>query len=527
MLVKRAHFLRHRLSQMNNTEALARRLGFWSASIIVVANMIGSGIFGNTGYIQAQVGSPIMVMALWTLGGLIALAGALCYAELSTTYPHAGGEYVYLKHIFGGLPSFLTGWISLLVGFAAPAAAAALLSGVYMSDFLKVVYPDTILSRFLLDETNRKILASALIILFGIFHSFGVKQSGRVQNFLTGSKIIVIILFAVGGLTLAHRNPGVPIHQAFSGSVKPEGLGVGLMFVMFAYSGWNAASYLAEEIKQPEKNLPRSLIAGTLFTIIIYLVMNYIYYLAVPATELAGKPDPAAQAANHLFGEKTNRIFHVAFSFMLLSTLSACVMIGPRVYYAMSRDGLFFKFAGQLSHTGVPVRSIFVQCFISLLYILLGTYEDIQTYMGFSLSLFPVLTVFGLILHRKRFPKLERAYKSPLFPFLPIMFILLSGLIVLTSYLDRPREGNFALSVVLAGVPMYYLWMRLRAGNSTHLFALITLQVLCVLAAGVAYNVLKYNPDALHMSLAALGVEVISVAVFSYWLRRQYQSLAR
>ncbi len=507
---------------MNESESLARRLGFWSASIIVVANMIGSGIFGNTGIIQEQVGSPIVVLGLWLLGGLVALAGALCYAELSTLYPHAGGEYVYLKNIFGGLPSFLTGWISLLVGFAAPAAAAALLSGVYVSDFLKVVYPDTFLSRFLSDATNRKLLATMLVVLFGIFHSFGVKQGSRVQNFLTGSKILVIILFTVGGLTMAHRNLGSPISHAFEGRVRVEGLGVGLMFVMFAYSGWNAASYLAEEIKNPVKNLPRSLLAGTVFTTIIYLVMNYVYYLAVPASELAGKPDPAAQAASRLFGEGTNRIFHVAFSFMLLSTLSASVMIGPRVYYAMARDGLFFNFAGKLSHAGVPVRSIVVQCMISLMYIWLGTYEDIQTYMGFSLSLFPVLTVFGLILHRKRFPKIHRGYRSPWFPFVPIAFIILSGLIVLTSYLERPREGNFALAVVLAGVPMYYLWMRLRARSADHLWSLITLQLLCVLAAGASYDVVKYNRDALPLSLASLGVEVVCVAIYSYWMSRNY-----
>ncbi|MBL8020402.1 MAG: amino acid permease [Leptospirales bacterium] len=510
---------------------MKRQLGFWSATIIVVANMIGSGIFGNTGFIQGMVGSPLMVLALWFLGGLIALAGALCYAELSTIYPHAGGEYVYLKNIFGGLPSFLTGWISLLVGFAAPAAAAALLSGVYVSDFLRLIYPVSAASAFFLDATNRKLLACGLVILFGVFHSLGVKQGSRLQNFLTGAKILVILLFAGGGLIMAHASLSMPIAEHFSGTLKPEGLGVGLLFVMFAYSGWNAASYLAEEIKDPVKNLPRSLVAGTLFTMLIYLVMNYVYYLAVPGSELAGKPDPAAQAATRLFGSGVNSVFHVAFSFMLLSTLSACVMIGPRVYYAMARDGLFFSFASKVSSNGVPVQSIVVQCAISLLYILLGTYEDIQTYMGFSLSLFPVLTVFGLILHRKRHPEMERGYRSPLFPLLPIFFIIFSALIVLTSYLGRPHEGNFALSIVMAGVPMFYLWLRFRDRQTNNLGSLIGIQVLCAAAAVVTYNVMSIKRnmqiDHLWISHSALGFEVICVAIYTFWLRRQVRAPAQ
>jgi len=508
-------------------DALKRQLGFWSASIIVVANMIGSGIFGNTGLIQEMVGSPLVVLGLWFLGGLIALAGALCYAELSTIYPHAGGEYVYLKNIFGGLPSFLTGWISLLVGFAAPAAAAALLSGVYVSVILKLAYPGSALAIFFQDDTNRKLLACMLIVLFGLFHSVGVKHGSRLQNFLTVTKVSVIILFAGGGLFMAHASLAAPITEHFTGTLHPRGMGVGLMFVMFAYSGWNAASYLAEEIKDPVKNLPRSLVAGTLFTMVIYLVMNYVYYLAVPAAELSGKPDPAAQAATRLFGEGINRVFHIAFSFMLLSGLSACVMIGPRVYYAMARDGLFFSFAGKVSSTGVPVQSIVVQCFISLLYILLGTYEDIQTYMGFSLTLFPILTVLGLILHRHRHPDMERGYRSPWFPALPLFYIAFSALIVLTSYLDRPHQGNFAISIVVAGVPMFYLWLLFRDRKADNLVSLILVQLLCAAAALVTYHVLKSNHESLRISLVALGVEVICVALYTFWLRKQNQPQAR
>lgn len=519
---------------MPESQALRRQLGFFSATIIVIANMIGSGIFGNTGYIQEQVGAPWVVLLLWMAGGLMALAGALCYAELSTIYPHAGGEYVYLKNIFGGLPSFLTGWISLLVGFAAPAAAAALLSGVYASDFVRVIAPDSAAAHFLQDTTNRKILACALVILFGIFHSTGVRQGSAVQNFLTVSKLIVILLFTFGGLIMVHHSPVQTHSEAlFTGSMHWHGLGVGFMFVMFAYSGWNAASYLAEEIRDPVKNLPRSLVAGTVITLVIYLIMNYVYYMAVPAAELSGKPDPAARAAANMFGASVNQVFHAAFSFMLLSTLSASIMIGPRVYYAMARDGLFFSFASRVSESGVPIFSLVLQCGISLLYILLGTYEDIQTYMGFSLSIFPVLTVMGLILHRIRFPKIKRDYRSPLFPLLPIFFIGLSALIVLVSYLDRPHEGNFALSVVLAGVPMFYLWMRFRDRTMKDVPALIGLQLLCGAASVIAFAVLKCDRTGsfagaacgqtgnLSLGLIALGGEVLAVFGFTLWMRQR------
>lgn len=518
----------------DNSHALRRQLGFWSATIIVIANMIGSGIFGNTGFIQEHVGAPWVVLLLWLAGGLMALSGALCYAELSTIYPHAGGEYVYLKNIFGGLPSFLTGWISLLVGFAAPAAAAALLSGVYASDFVKVVAPDSWAAGFLQDTGNRKWLACILVVLFGVFHSFGVRQGSAVQNFLTVSKLIVILLFAAGGLIMVHHTP-LQTHQEafFTGELRWKGLGVGFMFVMFAYSGWNAASYLAEEIRDPVRNLPRSLVAGTVITLIIYLVMNYVYYMAVPAAQLSGKDDPAARAAANMFGAGMNQVFHAAFSFMLLSTLSASIMIGPRVYYAMARDGLFFSFAARISESGVPILSLVLQCGISLLYILLGTYEDIQTYMGFSLSIFPVLTVMGLMLHRMRFPHMKRAYRSPWFPLLPLFFIGLSALIVLTSYLDRPHEGNFALSVVLAGVPMFYLWLRFRERTMKDVPVLISLQLACAAAAVIAFAVLKCDRTGsfigshcssgshLSYSLMGLGMEVLLVSGFTLWMRQR------
>jgi len=305
------------------------------------------------------------------------------------------------------------------------------------------------------------------------------------------------------------------------------------MFVMFAYSGWNAASYLAEEIRDPVRNLPRSLLAGTVITLIIYLVMNYVYYMAVPAAQLSGKDDPAARAAANMFGAGMNQVFHAAFSFMLLSTLSASIMIGPRVYYAMARDGLFFSFAARISESGVPILSLVLQCGISLLYILLGTYEDIQTYMGFSLSIFPVLTVMGLMLHRVRFPHMKRAYRSPWFPLLPLFFIGLSALIVLTSYLDRPHEGNFALSVVLAGVPMFYLWLRFRERTMKDVPVLIALQLACAAAAVIAFAVLKCDRTGsfagahcssgshLSYSLMGLGMEVLLVSGFTLWMRQR------
>lgn len=446
-----------------NSQQLQRELGLWSAILIVIASMIGAGIFGNTGIIQEEVGNPYFVIALWLLGGTVALAGAMSYAELATMMPHSGGEYVYIKEAFGLAPSFLTGWVSLIVGFSAPAASAALLSADYAGEFFRFTFPGTGIADLYDGFWVRKAHAVFLVLLFSYFHYTGVRKGGAIQNLLTAGKVGLVLAFTAGGFIsvffMGNGSEAIVQGSARSYPVVWEGAGVGLLFVMFAYSGWNGATYLAEEIRDPEKNLPRALFRGTVFIILLYVIINIIYYLAVPPEMMNGKKAVAALAAEQLFGKSIAGFFHLSFFFMLLSSLSVSLMIGPRVYYAMAKDGLFFKAAARVNaKTRTPGISIFIQAIFAILYVLSGSYDEILAYMGFALSIFPVLTVAGLMKLRKKAPHTVRPYKTPLYPLVPLYFIFFSIVIMATAFQGRPVESSIALAVVILGFPVYTVW---------------------------------------------------------------------
>lgn len=452
------------------SDSLKRKLGIWTATFAVFASMIGSGIFGNTGKVQEFVGDPLMVMFLWFFYGLVAIAGALTYSELAARMPEAGGEYVYLKKTFGPLWGFLSGWVSLIAGFSAPAAIAAFLSADYLTSLLKGVAPDAAITALFVSGkwsvtligweigiTAKQIYAVGLIVLFSIFHGVGVKKGGWIQNALTIMKLAIVLLFLVGGLIAAFMAEG-PAHDPFrSEGVQWEGVGIGLLWVLFAYSGWNGASYLAGEIENPEKNVPRAMMWGTLLTAILYVLINLMYYLASPASEFSGQLTVASIISTKLFGTGVAVFFNVCFCLILLSTLSAQVMIGPRVYYAMARDGLFFKFASQVHPKfETPLYSIIVQGVLSVAYILTGSYYDVMTYMGFSLSIFPFLTVIGLWKLRKNAP--DAPYRVPFFPVTPIFFLVVSMAIMVASAYHDWENALVAVGAVAAGGVIYLVW---------------------------------------------------------------------
>ena len=456
-----------KLLEEKKTSSLKRQLGLWTAMFVVMASMIGSGIFGNTGIIQAAVQNSYVVLFLWILGGMIALSGALCYAELSTLMPHAGGEYVYLKNIFGLLPSFLTGWVSFIVAFSAPAASAGLLAGDYIHKALLVIDPKSEITLFFADIFGKKIFGSFLILFFTIVHIVEVKKGGYLQNLLTILKVSFILLFLFFGFFVIYQNPHYDFNQNLKNvPVEWSGIGLGLLFVMFAYSGWNGASYLAEEIQEPEKNLPRALIGGTVFVMILYFLLNLLYYWSTPAQQLEGQEAIAAITASNLFGSNITTLFNIGFFIILLSTISATIMIGPRVYYAMARDNLFFKAAGHLHPKfNTPVMSFVIQGILAIIYIWSGTYEQIQTYMGFALSIFPVMSVLGLIYLRKKHPQIKSPYQTPFYPLFPLIFIVFSVITMIVSYIGRPLECTIAILAVLSGIPFYVFWIKVIHKN--------------------------------------------------------------
>jgi len=460
---------------------LKRNLGLFTAVCVIVGDMIGTGIFGTTGYALADVGQSGLVLALWAIGGIVAISGALSYAELASIWPEVGGEYVYLRNTFGKLPAFMTGWVSLTVGFSAAVAASALVFTEYLVSFTQSVLSDgaapAALAEFLADASFQKVLAASVIAFFAGIHILGVHRGTRLQNFLTILKALIVLTLIVGGLLAAGCTQTVRLSAGFDAQAANLAGGLAyilhpsapapalpqialtLLIVMFAYSGWNAASYIAGEIRNPAKNLPRAFFWSAFGTMAVYILLNVVYLLAVPTEELAGQGAVGAVAAAGLFGPEIARFFSLGIAIILLSAISAQTFIGPRVFYAMARDRMLFKSLGTLHERHeTPHRAIILQAAIAITYIFLGSAEMLMQYMGFALSVFPLVAVIGLIVLRIKHPELPRPWKAPLFPLFPALFIALTLLMMGASLMAWTTTSLFALLVLVASIPVYFLW---------------------------------------------------------------------
>jgi len=438
---------------------LQRQLGAGTATSVVVANMIGAGIFTTTGLMLAEAKSGTLVLLAWFLGGVIALCGALCYAELATMMPRAGGEYAYLREIYGPLPAFLTGWTSFFVGFSAPIAASAMGGAAYLRAALELE-----ISRLAPPRVVEKAIAVILVLALSLLHSLGVRLGGRVQNVLTLLKVVLLVGMVAGGFVVRAGTGGESEPLSGPGVADFRGLGVALLWVMFAYSGWNAAAYLGEEVERPERTLPRSLLLGTLAVMLIYVAVNALFLTARDASQFAGRVTVFDVAVRQIFGEAAGRWSSFLVFFALLSSLSAYVLIGPRVYFAMARDGLFFQGAAAVHpQFATPARAIWAQASCACVMVLSGTFDQLLTYIGFALGIFPWMAVAGVMVLRRREPQRERPYRAWGYPVTPVFFLLAMAAILAVSFAGRPRESLIALATVAAGVPVYYLWFRSRA----------------------------------------------------------------
>ena len=435
---------------------LKRTLKLFPATNLVVANMIGAGIFTTSGLLLQQLGSPLLMMGLWIAGGALALLGALCYGELGAAMPRAGGEYVYLSELFHPVFGFLTGWVSFFAGFSAPLAASALGFSAYVASAV----PATV--GWGNPDLARQLLAIAAIGGLTLVHVRGIEFGSRVQNVLTVGKValilgLVIAGFALGQGDLGHFREGDAIERGIGGW---KTAGLSLMWIMFAYSGWNAAAYIGSEIERPERNLPRSLLLGTGIVLVLYLALNALYVYAVPPVAMAGVIPIGGVTTARLFGPSAETVIALLIAFALLSSISAIIIIGPRVYYAMARDGYFFHAVSDVHPTfRVPAKSIVLQSLLAMVMVMTGTFDQILTYMGFCLGIFPILAAIGIFrLRRVATP----SYRMPGHPVVPLAFAGVSVLILVLGYLERPVESSVALLTVAAGVPFYFAFRRSR-----------------------------------------------------------------
>jgi APA family basic amino acid/polyamine antiporter len=440
--------------------------------MVVVASMIGTGIFLTTGIVLEMTRNALLVLILWGVAGLVALTGALSYAELATMWPEAGGEYVYLKKTFGYLPSFLTGWISLMVGFSAPVALSSIAFVEYINRFWQnVMVMEGGGAPLISDPWWQKILAASIVLALGLIHIWGVRAGGNVQNVLTVIKIAIVVVFIGLGVVMADWSGAdrlIAEYAAADGAAQ-AGIplsGLALLVIMFSFSGWNGATYIAGEIRDPDRNLPRALFWGTLLTTLLYVGLNVVFLISVPGQNLLGQEPVGAIAARSLFGIQASHFFTLGIALILLSSISVQLMVGPRVYYAMAVDRLMFGPLAKIHpRLGTPYVAICVQIVLAVVYVVLGSAKALLEYMGFALVVFPLLTVIGLMYLRRRHPELKRPYRVPAYPWMPLVYIVLSAGMMVAGLLTWATTSLFALGVILAGIPVYFLWRRLsRSG---------------------------------------------------------------
>ena len=444
------------MDELKLENGLQRKLGLFPLTNIVIANMIGAGIFTTSGLLMSDLKDPLIMLGLWAAGGLIALCGALSYGELGAAIPKAGGEYAFLSKLFHPLFGFLSGWVSLFAGFSAPIAASA----IGFSEYLTRAFPGLLSVSHSGSPTEavivKKTLSIVVILIFTLIHARGVEVGARVQNFLTVLKVglitgLIVLGFSVGRGDLGHLAQGGGFSFDFGGW---KTIGLSLMWIMFAYSGWNASAYIGSEIKDPRRNLPRSLILGTGIVLALYLLLNLFYVYAVPPDKMAGVISIGGLAVGNLFGPSFERVLSVLIAVALFSSLSAFIILGPRVYYAMACDRCFFPFFASVHpRFKVPARSILLQGLIAALLVLLGTFDQILTYMGFSLGLFPILSVIGIFKLRRQG---AAVYRMPGFPVVPLVYVLAGGAILVLGYFERPVESSIALGMALIGIPFFY-----------------------------------------------------------------------
>lgn len=436
-----------------------------SATALVVSNMIGTGIFTTTGFLAGDLGTPWVVLLVWLVGAAVAIAGCLAYAELGINFPHSGGEYVYLREAWGLAWGFLSGWVSFFAGFSAPIAAGALAFSEYLSPFfpsLSIVKGSASRAESFLPAWlhlgRGQWLAVGVIVVFAGVNIAGLSLAARLQNLLTGLKLAVLgiflaLAFTVGG---GHWNN----FASTTARTSPHSLGaqfaVSLIFVMYAYSGWNAATYVAEEMKAPEKTLPWALLAGTGIVAFAYLALNVAFIYALPLASLKGVIRVGAAAASALFGERGGGLFSAVIAVSILSCVSAMVVVGPRVYYAMAQDGCFFSSAARVSsRRQTPVHAILYQAIASALMVLTGTFEALIIYIGFTLILFAALTTAGLLRLRRR-PDWKRIKSVNFYyPLVPLVFLGMSFWMLVYTLALRPRVSLLGLLTVAIGGLLY------------------------------------------------------------------------
>lgn len=447
-----------------------RKISGLTTTNIVVANMIGTGVFVSLHFQVLSIHSDFALIFLWILGGFLSLCGALCYAELAVALPRLGGEYNFLSRIYHPAVGFMAGWISSTVGFPAPIALAAIAFAQYLQGFFPFASP-VLFSFTILDLRGwfpalppaqltvdlLGLISLAIVWLVTVIHLAGIRTGERFQNVSTIVKIGLILCLILAGIFFFPKQPFNPLPVAGDlQTIISYPYAISMFFVMYSFSGWNGASYITSEVRNPEKNVPWALLIGTLTVTVIYTLLNWVFLIAAPREELANQLQVAATAGGHIFGTIGGRLASGFISFGLIASVSAMSWIGSRVTKAMADDFAKLRFLGRLNAAGTPHMAVLLQALIVSVLILTGSFEAVLVYTQFTLLLSSFVAVLGLIVLRIRQPQLPRPYRVWGYPLTPLIFLIVTLWMMIYSVHEKPVEALLGLATALAGLVIYF-----------------------------------------------------------------------
>ena len=465
--------MRANVSSTSERPGLLRQLGVVSATALVISNMIGVGIFTTTGFLAGDLGTPGLVLWIWVAGAACALLGAMCYSELGINLPSSGGEYVYLTRAFGPTWGFMSGWASFFAGFSGPIAAQALAFADYLGHACPSCMDDKphILAGsgdWTFQFGKAQMVASGLILLFTAVNLVGVQRSARVQNFLTGAKVAILVAFVVLGFGIGAGS----WHNFSLNAVRTsphvvwEQFAISLFFIYVSYSGWNAATYVAEELRQPSRTLPIALAVGTGLVTVLFLALNAVFIYAAPLETLKGEVAVGALAASHLFGSNIGGIFSALMALSLMATVNAEITVGPRVYYAMAKNQAFLASAAKVHPKWrTPWVAILAQGACAML-MTMTPFPQLVLYIGFTLSFFAAMAVASLLYFRRQPGWHKTRFVSFCWPLVPVLFLIPEAWIVVWGVQLKPFISIAAAATMVTGAAVYHFRRRGRVLES-------------------------------------------------------------
>jgi len=422
---------------------------FTTVTAVVIANMVGTGVFTSLGFQLLDIQSGFVILMLWAIGGLIAMCGAMTYAELGAAMPRSGGEYNFLARVYHPAAGFVSGWTSVTIGFAGPTALAAMTFAAYATS---IVPTDS-------SVWIEKVLAVGLVVILTIVHGGTRRYSGGLQVVFTILKVGVIVVFCLAAIVLIDSPQPIDfLPTSGDGALlTSSAFAVSLIYVSYAYTGWNAATYLSSELEEPQRTLPGILFTGTLVVTVLYVALNFVFLYSAPVDSMKGEIEVGFIAAQSAFGDLGGKFTGLVLASLLISTVSAMTIAGPRVLQVIGEDFKALGFLARKNEDGIPTRAIYIQSTLAVIFILVSDFESILVFAGFTLALNSFATVLSVFVLRWQQPDLPRPYRTFLYPITPLIYLSLTGWTLWFVLMNRPIEGLFGIGIIGSGLAVYFL----------------------------------------------------------------------